>query len=78
LLKLVFCKFVFGISKKSVNIAARAEISQYPLDIYIKLQLPHAKLTLDGFLAFMLRLFSLVSSKHSIFLAFQNFGLGRN
>jgi hypothetical protein len=27
-----------GISKKSVNIAARAEISQYPLDVYIKLQ----------------------------------------
>jgi hypothetical protein len=29
---------VLGISKKSVNIAARAEISQYPLDVYIKLQ----------------------------------------
>jgi hypothetical protein len=35
---LKFCKFVLGISKKSVNIAARAEISQYPLDVYIKLQ----------------------------------------
>jgi hypothetical protein len=35
---LKFCKFVFGISKKSVNIAARAEISQYPSDVYIKLQ----------------------------------------
>ena len=35
---LKFCKFVLGISKKSVNIAARAEISQYPVDVYIKLQ----------------------------------------
>jgi hypothetical protein len=35
---LKFCKFVLGISKKSVNIAARAEIYQYPLDVYIKLQ----------------------------------------
>jgi hypothetical protein len=35
---LKYCKFVPGISKKSVNIAARADISQYPLDVYIKLQ----------------------------------------
>jgi hypothetical protein len=36
---LKFCKFVLGISKKYVNnIATRAEISQYPLDVYIKLQ----------------------------------------
>ena len=35
---LKFCKFVLGISKKSVNIAARAELGQYPLDVYIKLQ----------------------------------------
>lgn len=34
---LKFCKFVLGISKKSVNIAARTEISQY-LDVYIKMQ----------------------------------------
>jgi hypothetical protein len=30
--------FVFEINKKSVNIAARAEISQYPSGVYIKLQ----------------------------------------
>ena len=36
---LKFCKFVLGISKKSVNIAARAEICQYPLDVYIKVQI---------------------------------------
>ena len=35
---LKFCKFVFGINKKSVNIAARAKISQYPSGVYIKLQ----------------------------------------
>jgi hypothetical protein len=35
---LKFCKFVLGISKKSVNIAARATISLHPLDVYIKLQ----------------------------------------
>jgi hypothetical protein len=34
---LKFCKFVLGISKKSVNIAARADISQYPVDVYVKL-----------------------------------------
>ena len=33
-----FCKFVLGINKKYVNIAARAEMAQYSLDVYIKLQ----------------------------------------
>ena len=36
--ELKICKFVLGISKRSVYIAARAEISQYPLDVYIKLK----------------------------------------
>ena len=35
---LKFGKFVLEISKKSVNIAARAKLSQYPLDVYLKLQ----------------------------------------
>jgi hypothetical protein len=32
---LKFCKFALGISKKSVNIAARATISLYPLVVYM-------------------------------------------
>lgn len=32
------CKYVLGISKTSVNITARAEISQYPFEVYVKLQ----------------------------------------
>ena len=35
---LKFCKFVLGLSKQSVNIAARSELAQYPLEINIKIQ----------------------------------------
>ena len=35
---LKFCKFVMGLSKQAVNIAARAELAQYPLDVFIKAQ----------------------------------------
>ena len=37
-INLKFCKYVLGISKKSVNISARAELGQYPLDLLIKIQ----------------------------------------
>lgn len=35
---LKFCKFVLGLSRQSVNIAARAELAQYPIDTFIKTQ----------------------------------------
>lgn len=35
---LKFCKFILGLSKQAVNIAARAELAQYPLDTFIKMQ----------------------------------------
>ena len=35
---LKFCKFVLGLSKQSVNVAARAELTQYPLDTFVKMQ----------------------------------------
>ncbi len=35
---LKFCKFILGLSRQSVNIAARAELAQYPLDVFIKAQ----------------------------------------
>ena len=33
-----FCKYVLGLSKRSVNIAARAKLAQYPVDVFIKVQ----------------------------------------
>ena len=35
---LKFCKYILGLSKQSVNIAARAELAQYPIDVFIKVQ----------------------------------------
>ena len=29
-----FCKYVLELSKQSVNIAARAELAQYPIDVF--------------------------------------------
>ena len=29
-----FCKYVLGLSKQSVNIAASAELAQYPVDVF--------------------------------------------
>ena len=35
---LKFCKYVLGTGKKAVNIAARAELAQYPIYVFVKLQ----------------------------------------
>ena len=33
-----FCKYVLELSKQSFNIAARTELAQYPVDVFIKVQ----------------------------------------
>lgn len=35
---LKFCKYILGLSKQYVNITPRAELAQYPLDVFIKVQ----------------------------------------
>ena len=37
-INLRFCKYVLGLSKQSVNIAARAGLAQYLVDVFIKVQ----------------------------------------
>ena len=37
-INLRFCKYVLGLSKQSVNIAVRAGLAQYPVDVFIKVK----------------------------------------
>jgi hypothetical protein len=36
-----FCKYILGLSKQAVDIAARAELAQYPVDVFIKVMKIH-------------------------------------
>jgi hypothetical protein len=63
-----FCKYVLGLSKQSVNIAARAEQAQYPVDVFIKVQsLKYlARISSDGNNPLLMDALSLSKSLHSV------------
>jgi hypothetical protein len=69
-INLRFCKYryVLGLSKQSVNIAARAELVQYPVDVFIKVQsLKYlARISSDGDNPLLMDAFSLSKSLHSV------------
>ena len=67
-INLRFCKYVLGLSKQSVNIAARAELAQYPVDVFIKVQSLKclARISSDGNNPLLMDAFSFSKSLHSV------------
>jgi hypothetical protein len=67
-INLRFCKYVLGLSKQSVNITARAELAQYPVDVFIKVQsLKYlTRISSDGNNPLLMDAFSLSKSLHSV------------
>jgi hypothetical protein len=67
LTNLRFCKYVLRLSKQLVNIAARAELAKYTVDVFIKVQsLKYlARISSDGNNPLLMDAFSL-SQNHCI------------
>ena len=69
-----------GLSKQSFNIAARAELAQYPVDVFIKVQsLKYlARISSDGNNPLLIDVFSLSKSLHSVGIIYSWFSYVEN